>query len=92
MGTTVTRALESAVTADGGIAPATGWTSLVVEPCRGVRIVDGLITGWHNPEASHLLLVEAVAGAALTQLAYDEAVAEGYLWHEFGDAGLLLAR
>ena len=92
VGTTVTRALESAVTADGGIAPATGWTSLVVEPCRGVRIVDGLITGWHNPEASHLLLVEAVAGAALTQLAYDEAVAEGYLWHEFGDAGLLLAR
>jgi S-adenosylmethionine:tRNA ribosyltransferase-isomerase len=65
---------------------------LVVEPCRGVRVVDGLITGWHNPEASHLLLVEAVAGAALTQQAYDAAVAEGYLWHEFGDAGLLLSR
>jgi S-adenosylmethionine:tRNA ribosyltransferase-isomerase len=65
---------------------------LVVEPYRGVRVVDGLITGWHNPEASHLLLVEAVAGAALTQRAYDAAVAEGYLWHEFGDTGLLLAR
>jgi S-adenosylmethionine:tRNA ribosyltransferase-isomerase len=92
VGTTVTRALESAVAADGTVVPSTGWTSLVVEPCRGVRVVDGLITGWHNPEASHLLLVEAVAGAALTQQAYDAAVAEGYLWHEFGDAGLLLAR
>jgi S-adenosylmethionine:tRNA ribosyltransferase-isomerase len=92
VGTTVTRALESAVSADGVIAAATGWTSLVVDPCRGVRVVDGLITGWHNPEASHLLLVEAVAGSALTQRAYDAAVAGGYLWHEFGDAGLLLAR
>jgi S-adenosylmethionine:tRNA ribosyltransferase-isomerase len=92
VGTTVTRALESAATADGDVAAITGWTSLVVEPGRGVRGVDGLISGWHNPEASHLLLVEAVAGAALTQRAYDAAVAEGYLWHEFGDAGLLLAR
>jgi S-adenosylmethionine:tRNA ribosyltransferase-isomerase len=92
VGTTVTRALESAVAADGAVAAIAGWTSLVVEPCAGVRVVDGLITGWHNPEASHLLLVEAVAGAATTQLAYDAAVAEGYLWHEFGDAGLLLAR
>jgi S-adenosylmethionine:tRNA ribosyltransferase-isomerase len=77
---------------DGTVAPITGWTSLVVEPSRGVRAVDGLISGWHNPEASHLLLVEAVAGAQLTQRAYDAAVAERYLWHEFGDAGLLLAR
>ena len=63
------------------------WSST---PGRGVRVVDGLITGWHNPEASHLLLVEAVAGSGLTQRAYDAAVAEDYLWHEFGDAGLLL--
>jgi S-adenosylmethionine:tRNA ribosyltransferase-isomerase len=53
-------------------------------------VVHGLITGWHNPDASHLLLVESVAGAALTQRAYDEAVAHRYLWHEFGDAGLFL--
>ena len=53
-------------------------------------VVDGLITGWHDPQASHLLLVEAVAGRALAQRAYDEAVAAGYLWHEFGDATLLL--
>ena len=62
----------------------------MIEPGRGVRVVDGLITGWHNPDASHLLLVEAVAGAELTQRAYDAAVAGGYRWHEFGDAGLLL--
>jgi S-adenosylmethionine:tRNA ribosyltransferase-isomerase len=49
-----------------------------------------LITGWHNPEASHLLLVESVAGAELTQHAYNAAVAEHYLWHEFGDSALLI--
>jgi S-adenosylmethionine:tRNA ribosyltransferase-isomerase len=84
--------LESAVRNDGTVGASTGWTDLVIDPCRGVNIVDGLITGWHNPEASHLLLVEAVAGAELTQRAYDAAVAERYLWHEFGDAGLLLRR
>ena len=92
VGTTATRALESAVRDDGTMAASTGWTDLVIDPCRGVRVVDGLITGWHNPEASHLLLVEAVAGAELTQRAYDAAVSGRYLWHEFGDAGLLLRR
>jgi S-adenosylmethionine:tRNA ribosyltransferase-isomerase len=53
-------------------------------------VVNGLITGWHNPDASHLLLVESVAGAQLTQRAYDAAAAEGYLWHEFGDSCLLI--
>jgi S-adenosylmethionine:tRNA ribosyltransferase-isomerase len=90
VGTTVTRALESAAAPDGTMRPQSGWTDLVVEPGRGVRVVDGLITGWHNPDASHLLLVEAVAGAELSQHAYDAAVAGQYLWHEFGDAGLLL--
>jgi len=89
VGTTVTRALESAV--DGGVAVASrGWTDRVVTPARPPRVVDGLITGWHDPHASHLLLVEAVAGRELTQGAYDAAVAGGYLWHEFGDAALLL--
>ncbi|WP_029137825.1 S-adenosylmethionine:tRNA ribosyltransferase-isomerase [Nakamurella lactea] len=90
VGTTVTRALESAVAADGRIGPAGGWTDRVITPDDPPRVVDGLITGWHNPQASHLLLVEAVAGAALTQAAYDAAVAGGYLWHEFGDSALLL--
>jgi S-adenosylmethionine:tRNA ribosyltransferase-isomerase len=72
------------------VVATSGWTDLVISPERPVRVVDGLITGWHNPEASHLLLVESVAGAELTQRAYDAAVAEHYLWHEFGDSCLLL--
>ena len=90
VGTTATRAIESAAQPDGTVAAASGWTDLVISPERAVRVVDGLITGWHNPEASHLLLVEAVAGAELTQGAYDAAVAERYLWHEFGDSALFL--
>lgn len=90
VGTTATRAIESAARPDGVVTAVSGWTDLVISPGRPVRVVDGLITGWHNPEASHLLLVESVAGTELTQRAYDAAVAERYLWHEFGDSGLLL--
>jgi S-adenosylmethionine:tRNA ribosyltransferase-isomerase len=90
VGTTATRAIESAAQLNGMVAAVSGWTDLVISPERPVRVVDGLITGWHNPEASHLLLVESVAGPELTQRAYDQAVAEGYLWHEFGDSALLL--
>jgi S-adenosylmethionine:tRNA ribosyltransferase-isomerase len=90
VGTTATRAIESAARPDGTVAAASGWTDLVISPERPVRVVDGLITGWHNPDASHLLLVESVAGAELTQRAYDAAVAEHYLWHEFGDSCLFL--
>src|SRR5215213_7572966 len=90
VGTTATRAIESAAQPDRSVRPASGWTNLVISPDRPVRVVDGLITGWHNPEASHLLLVESVAGTELTQRAYDAAVAERYLWHEFGDSGLLI--
>jgi S-adenosylmethionine:tRNA ribosyltransferase-isomerase len=89
VGTTVTRALESAVAEDRAVA-RTGWTDRVVTPADPPRVVTGLVTGWHDPQASHLLLVEAVAGAALTQRAYDAAVAADYLWHEFGDSALLL--
>ena len=91
VGTTATRALESAVV-DGQVEAASGWTSRVISPADPPRVVDGLITGWHDPMASHLLLVEAVAGERLTQAAYDAAVDEGYLWHEFGDSALLLRR
>jgi S-adenosylmethionine:tRNA ribosyltransferase-isomerase len=90
VGTTATRAIESAVSPEGIVAAASGWTDLVISPERPVRVVDGLITGWHDAEASHLLLVESVAGAELTQRAYDVAVAERYLWHEFGDSCLFL--
>jgi len=91
VGTTATRAVESAVRGLRVVA-SRGWTDRVVTPTEPPRVVDGLITGWHDPMASHLLLVEAVAGQVLTQAAYDAAVAEGYLWHEFGDSALLLGR
>lgn len=90
VGTTVARALESAVTPVGRAVASSGWTERVISPDDPPRVVDGLITGWHDPEASHLLLVESIAGPDLTQRAYDAAVAEGYLWHEFGDSALLL--
>jgi S-adenosylmethionine:tRNA ribosyltransferase-isomerase len=92
VGTTVTRALESAVSAEGPVTASRGWTTRVVTPAEPPQVVDGLVTGWHDPGASHLLLVEAVAGAALTQAAYDAASAGHYLWHEFGDSALLLRR
>jgi S-adenosylmethionine:tRNA ribosyltransferase-isomerase len=90
IGTTVVRALESAVDGDGVVHPFDGWTDLVVTPERGVRAIDGLLTGWHEPEASHLLMLEAVAGRELLERSYDASLAEGYLWHEFGDVHLVL--
>lgn len=89
VGTTATRAVESSVVG-GRVTASSGWTARVVTPEDPPVVVDGLITGWHDPMASHLLLVESVAGQALTQAAYEAAVAEGYLWHEFGDSALLL--
>jgi S-adenosylmethionine:tRNA ribosyltransferase-isomerase len=90
IGTTVVRALETVTDADGLTHPGEGWTELVVTPARGVRAVDGLLTGWHEPEATHLLMLEAVAGRPALELAYTAALAEGYRWHEFGDSHLLL--
>jgi S-adenosylmethionine:tRNA ribosyltransferase-isomerase len=90
VGTTVVRALES--TADGPLPVARrGWTELVVTPERGVWTVDGLLTGWHEPAASHLLMLEAVAGRRLLVDSYTEALATGYRWHEFGDLHLILS-
>jgi S-adenosylmethionine:tRNA ribosyltransferase-isomerase len=90
VGTTVVRALETAAAGDGSVAPAEGWTRLVVTPERGVRAIDGLLTGWHEPESSHLQLLEAVGGRELIDRAYREALERGYLWHEFGDVHLIL--
>jgi S-adenosylmethionine:tRNA ribosyltransferase-isomerase len=92
VGTTATRAVESAADPDGTVHPATGWTDLVLGPDRAPRVVDGLITGWHDAGASHLLLLEAIAGPELVVAAYRAAIATGYLWHEFGDSALLLPR
>lgn len=90
VGTTVTRALESAVDERGVAAAAKGWTDLVLDSSRPVLAVDGLITGWHAASATHLMLLESVAGREVVSGAYDAAVAAGYLWHEFGDSCLLL--
>ena len=90
VGTTVTRALETVADRRGRVSPGAGWTDLVLGPDRPARVVQGLITGWHEPEASHLLLLTAVAGPRLVQRAYAAAVDRGYRWHEFGDSCLLL--
>ncbi len=90
VGTTVVRALETAAGPERCSCARSGWTSLVVTPECGVSVVDGLITGWHEPEASHLQLLEAVAGRRLLARSYRAAVQAGYLWHEFGDSHLIL--
>jgi S-adenosylmethionine:tRNA ribosyltransferase-isomerase len=90
VGTTAVRALETVADDSGLVHPGEGWTELVVTPERGVRAVDGLITGWHEPEASHLELVSAVAGRDLVERSYATANALGYHGHEFGDFHLIL--
>lgn len=90
VGTTVTRALETVADEDGTVHPGAGWTELVLGPTRPARLVNGLVTGWHPPEASHLLLLEAVAGSELVEAGYRAALGSDYLWHEFGDSCLFL--
>ncbi|MDQ2726652.1 MAG: S-adenosylmethionine:tRNA ribosyltransferase-isomerase [Actinomycetota bacterium] len=90
VGTTAVRALETVADEAGHVHAAEGWTDLVIGPARGVRAVDGLITGWHEPQASHLQLLEAVAGRPLLEASYTAALARRYLWHEFGDSHLIL--
>jgi S-adenosylmethionine:tRNA ribosyltransferase-isomerase len=90
VGTTVVRALETVAAADGTVSEGQGWTSLVVTPERGLRAIDGLLSGLHELESSHLALLEAAAGAELLERSYTAALAHGYLWHEFGDLHLIL--
>jgi S-adenosylmethionine:tRNA ribosyltransferase-isomerase len=90
VGTTVVRALETVAAPDGVVAPGDGETSLVVSPRRGLRAIDGLLTGWHDPGSSHLDLLEAAVGVELLERSYEAARARGYLFHEFGDTHLIL--
>lgn len=90
VGTTAIRALETVTNGDGKTHAGEGWTCLVITPQRGLRAVNALITGMHEPEASHLAILEAVAGKAHIKLAYEEALRKGYLWHEFGDLHLIV--
>jgi S-adenosylmethionine:tRNA ribosyltransferase-isomerase len=82
VGTTVVRALES--------AGSEGWTDLVIEPTTAIKKVDGLLSGFHDHDSSHLSMLEAIAGRELLERSYEEATAAGYLRHEFGDLHLIL--
>lgn len=90
VGTTVVRALETVTDRAGETHPGEGWTGLVITPQRGVRCVDGLLTGLHEPRATHLAMLQALVGRAHLELSYAHALSERYLWHEFGDLHLIL--
>jgi S-adenosylmethionine:tRNA ribosyltransferase-isomerase len=90
VGTTVVRALETAADEHGRIIPTRGWTDLVITPDHGVKVVDGLLTGFHEPEASHLAMLEAIAGRRHLEKTYQAALDGGYLWDEFGDLHLIV--
>ena len=101
VGTTVVRALETVTDKDGTTHPGEGWTDLFITPERGIRSVDAMLTGLHEPRSTHLSMLEALAGRGSSwplatsgrehlEIAYSEALKEGYLWHEFGDLHLIL--
>ena len=92
VGTTVTRALEGAAAANGGeLRGGAGVTSLVLQKDYRPRVVDGLLTGVHDPSESHFRLLEAFAESALLRRAHAHAERAGYLCHEFGDSSLILS-
>jgi S-adenosylmethionine:tRNA ribosyltransferase-isomerase len=90
VGTTVVRALESSVDRAGKVIASRGWTDLVITPERDLRIVDALLTGLHEPRATHLAMLEALAGRDHVTKAYAAALERKYLWHEFGDMHLIV--
>jgi len=90
VGTTSVRALETVADEEGITHPGEGWTRVMITPQRGLRAVSALLTGWHEPQSTHLLMLEALAGMDHLRIAYNEALRRGYLWHEFGDLHLIL--
>jgi S-adenosylmethionine:tRNA ribosyltransferase-isomerase len=90
VGTTAVRALESAVDKAGRPIPTRGWTDLVINPERHLQLVDGLLTGFHEPKATHLAILEALVRRERLARVYQAALGAGYLWHEFGDLHLIL--
>lgn len=90
IGTTVVRALETVTDASGFTHAGEGWTETVITPRRGMRAVNGLLTGLHEPRSTHLAMLEALASRDHLQRAYREALQERYLWHEFGDVHLIV--
>jgi len=92
VGTTVVRALETVTESEAATHPSEGWTRLLVTPARGIRSVNAMLTGLHEPRATHLAMLEALAGQAHLNLTYAAALEQAYLWHEFGDLHLILPR
>ncbi|MDR7074922.1 S-adenosylmethionine:tRNA ribosyltransferase-isomerase [Fictibacillus barbaricus] len=90
VGTTVVRALETAALEKGELHAAEGWTNLYIQEKTNLQVCDGLITGMHEPEASHLQLLSAFIQSEKLYSAYREAIDQHYLWHEFGDMNLIL--
>lgn len=90
VGTTVVRALESSLDRQHRIVPSRGWTGLHIAPDRPMRLVAGLITGFHEPTSTHLAILESIVGRPHVENAYAAALSERYLWHEFGDSHLIL--
>ena len=90
VGTTAVRALESAIDESGRVRAQHGYTRLRIDNEHRLKAVDGLLTGLHEPEASHLDLLSAFLPAAQIRAAYEGAVERRYLWHEFGDLNLIL--
>jgi S-adenosylmethionine:tRNA ribosyltransferase-isomerase len=90
VGTTVVRALETVTDSHGVAHAGEGWTDILITPQRGIRAVNGMLTGLHEPLSTHLAMLETLTGLAHLEIAYREALKEGYLWHEFGDLHLIL--
>ncbi len=90
IGTTSVRALETVTDSSGKVEVGEGWTDLVITADRGLNVVDAMLTGFHEPRASHLAMLYALAGRAHVERAYAAALRQKYLWHEFGDVHLIL--
>jgi S-adenosylmethionine:tRNA ribosyltransferase-isomerase len=90
VGTTVVRALETVTDSSGITHPGEGWTRVIVSPQRGIHAVNAMLTGMHEPRATHLAMLETLASREHLRIAYEEALTERYLWHEFGDLHLIL--
>ena len=90
VGTTVIRALETVTNSEGVTHPGEGWTSVIITPQRGIQAVNGMLTGLHEPRATHLAMLEALTGEQHLHITYRQALEQNYLWHEFGDLHLIL--
>ena len=90
VGTTAIRAVESSINDDGRVIPSEGMTNLYITPKRGLKVVDAMLTGFHEPKASHLLMMEALASRSHLLVAYEAAIDNNYQWHEFGDLHLIV--